>query len=225
MKIKEVTMKKSTLIIGCLALWLGLFPPALTGSELGNENLKGIRYVMVAVELNGVAFKEGYTDREEEKTKELNLDEAAEKMEEDAIPITPKDIRTIYVQTNKKLRDGGLQTLKAKSYTDTKSTVIPTLTVRLDTLTVGKDMYAGVLHVTLTKMMSNWSGGKRIHAPVFIWSEKELLAAGKEDLLKTIESMTGELLEVFLVELAEANMIEEPEEETEGEENAGTNNG
>jgi hypothetical protein len=226
----EVIMKKMKIMRIMLMVVMGILasisPVCFAAGELGNANLKGIRNLIVAAEFNGVLFEEGYADRKEEKVKELNLGEAEEKLKEDVIPITKKDIRKIYKEMESLIEKAELRVLKAKTYSKTRSTIIPTFTVRIDTMPAGEDLYFTVVHLTVSKWMSNWSGTKRIHAPVYIWSEKKMLASVPEELLLHIQSAAVELTETFLTALKEANTRKKPDEEKEekGEKN-GNNNG
>jgi hypothetical protein len=210
MKKMKMTRIVITVVTGLLA---GLSPVCLTGGELGNANLKGIQNLIVTAEFNGVLFEEGYADRKEEKTKELNLDEAEGKLKEDVIPITKKDIRKIYKDMESLIQKAELRVLKTKSYSKRRSTIIPTFTIRIDTMPAGEDLYFTVVHLTVSKWMSNWLGTKRIHAPVYIWSEKKMLASVPEEFLEHIQTAVTELTESFLTALKDANTEIKPDKE------------
>ena len=200
-------IKKITGIIVTLFIFF-ISPLFLTGSELGNKNLKGIQFVIIAAEFNGVLFEEGYVDRNEEEIKEFNLEKAAAKLKKEGIPITEENIREIYSQMGPMIQKTDLQILKAKKYSKEGTTIIPTLTVKVDTMAVAKNLYFTVIHLTLSKWVSNWSGTKRIHAPVYTWSEKKMAAAGPKGLMKTIKTAVIELTQEFISELKQANIGE-----------------
>lgn len=181
-------------------------PLFLIGSELGNKNLKGIQLIFIAAEFNGILFEEGYVDRNEEVIKTFNLEKAASKLKKDGIPLTKQNIREIYSQMESMIQKTDLQILKAKKYSKENTTIIPTLTVRVNTLVASKNLYFTVIHLTLSKWLSNWSGAKRIYAPVYIWSEKKLAAAGSKGLMKTVKTAVSELTQAFISELKKANM-------------------
>jgi len=206
MKLKG-SKKITRQVIFCLVLFMFFISPLfLTGSELGNKNLKGIQFVIIAAEFNGVLFEEGYVDRDEEEIKEFNLEKAAAKLKKEGIPITEKNIREIYNQMGSMIQKTDLQILKAKKYSKEGTTIIPTLTVKVDTMAVAKNLYFTVIHLTLSKWVSNWSGTKRIHAPVYTWSEKKMAAAGSKGLMKTIKTAVSELTKEFINELKQANI-------------------
>ena len=197
-------MKK---IISLISILLSISILFLNAGELGNKNLKGIRYIIVAAEFNGVLYEKGYVDREEETVKEFNLKKAAAKLEKDGIPITQKDIRGIYGQMESLLQKAELEILAMKKDSGEKASVIPILTVRIDTMPAAKnlDLYATVVHLTLSKWLSNWVGPKRILAPVYAWSEKRIATASAGKLTKTIATTVTELTKVFIKEWQEAN--------------------
>lgn len=202
----------------------------LSGSELGNLNLKGIEYIITAVQFNGVIYGEAYEDRSEETFKEFNLEEAAAKLKEGGIPLDRENIRGIYRQMETQLQKAELKILKMKKYSDEKTTVIPTLTAGVDIAPIGTsaasaagatgatgvtgatgtasaasvDMYVVVVHMTLSKWFSNWIGSTRILAPVYTWSEKKITTASPGELLKTIETTVTQLTGVFIKELKQA---------------------
>jgi hypothetical protein len=197
-------MKKMICLISILLSISILF---LNGSELGNKNLKGIRYIIIAAEFNGVLYEKGYVDREEETVKEFNLKKAAAKLQEDGIPITHKDIRRIYRQMESLLQKAELETLGMKKYSEEKTTLVPTLTAGVDTMPAAEnmDLYVTVVHLTLSKWLSNWAGTKRILAPVYTWSEKRMATASAGELTKTIETTVAELTKEFIKEWQQAN--------------------
>jgi hypothetical protein len=198
------------IVISCLCV---LF---LKGSELGNKNLKGIKYIITAVGFNGVTYGEGYVDEKEEAFKEFNLKEAAAKLEEDGIPVAKEAIRKLYTQINSRAGEAGLTVVKAKTYSDEKVTLIPTLTAGIDIMKTGKaggETYFAVVHLTLTKWMSNWVGTTRILAPVYAWSAKKMAAAGSEDVTGVVEAAISELMEEFLDGVEEVNPKEKSAEE------------
>jgi hypothetical protein len=198
------------IIISCLG---ALF---LNGSDLGNKNLKGVKYIITAVSFNGVTYGEGYTDAKEETVKEFNLNEAAAKLAEDGIPITKEAIRKLYSQLDSKAEEAGLKVVKSKSYSDEKVTLVPTLTAGIDimkTKTAGSEIYFAVVHLSLTKWMSNWSGTSRVLAPVYTWSAKKMASAGAEDLTGVVETAVSDLMEEFLNGVKVANLEEKPAEE------------
>lgn len=187
----------------------------LNGSELGNKNLKGVKYIITALRFNGVSYGEGYTDPKEETIKEFNLKEAAAKLEEDGIPMTEETIRKLYAQMDSMAGEAGVKVVKAKTYSDEKVTLIPTLTAGIDIMSTGKkenELYIAVVHLTLTKWLSNWSGTQRILAPVYTWSEKKMTTAGPGELVQTVETSVSELMKGFLKGLKEVNREEKPEE-------------
>lgn len=207
-------MKKITNSGFCVLL---MMVPALllNASELGNMNLKGIRYIITAVEFNGVLYGESYVDQKEETVKEFNLEETVEKLKEDGIPISKETIQKIYGQMGDLIQKAGLKPVKEKRYSQEKFTLIPTLTARIDTITAGENgemTYFSVIHLTLSKWLSNWSGTTRILAPVYTWSGKKLVRAGRDELIETLETAVTELTTEFLTELAEANREEKPVE-------------
>jgi len=200
-------IKKITGIIVTLCMVI-ISPQFLIGSELGDKNLKGIQWIMIAAEFNGILFEEGYVDRNEEVIKPFNLEKSASKLKKDGIPITKQDIREIYSQVESMIQKTGLQILKAKKYSNENTTIIPTITVRVDTMMAAKNLYFTVIHLTLSKWLSNWSGANRIYAPVYIWSEKKMAAAGSKGLKKTVKTAVSELTQEFISELKKANMGE-----------------
>lgn len=191
----------------------------LSGSELGNLNLKGIQYIITAVQFNGVLYGEAYEDRAEETYKEFNLEEAVAKLKEGGIPLGRENIRGIHRQMETQLQKAELKVLKMKKYSDEKTTVIPTLTAGIDIMPIGGgmagvagvDQYVVVVHLTLSKWFSNWSGSTRILAPVYTWSEKKITTAPPGDLLKTIETTVTELTGEFIKELRASNQEVKPE--------------
>lgn len=207
----------------------------LSGSELGNMNLKGIQYIITAVQFNGVIYGEAYEDRAEETYKEFNLEEAQAKLKEGGIPIDRENIRNIFRQMETQLQNAELKILKMKKYSDEKTTVIPTLTAGIDIVPIGRsdsgtadvpgvagtasvasvataDLYIVVVHMTLSKWFSNWSGSTRILAPVYTWSEKKIITTPPGELLKTIEKTVTQLTGTFIKELraASQDVILEP---------------
>lgn len=201
----------------------GISPLNAAGSELGNAHLKGIQNLILAAEFNGAVFEEGYVDKKEEDTKELNLEETAAKLKEDVIPLKEKDIRKIYKDLEQQIEDAEIRVLKTKSYSNTRFTIIPTFTVRIDTMPAGEDLYFTVVHVTVSRWMSDWSGTKRIQAPVYIWSEKRMAASVPGELLGHIQGAVTGLTETFLTALKEANEGPKPEEKP--DQKAGEKNG
>ncbi len=188
----------------------------LNGSELGNKNLGGIRYIITAVEFNGVLYGEGYVDEKEETVKEFNLDEAAAKLEADGIPISKETIRKIYGRMGSLVQKGGVTVVKEKRYSQEKFTLIPTLTARIDTMTAGENgemSYFAVVHLTLSKWLSDWSGKTRILAPVYTWSDKKMVNVGQDELIETLEAAVAELTGEFLAELTAAGEEEKPVED------------
>ena len=114
------------------------------------------------------------------------------------------------------VQKSGLKLVKEKRYSQEKFTVIPTLTARIHTMRAGENgetSYFTVIHLTLSKWLSNWSGTKRILAPVYTWSEKKMAAARPDDLVETIETAVTELTEAFLTGFTEANREEKPVED------------
>jgi hypothetical protein len=207
-KIFEVLMRKVKKITNIIVtLFMFFIPPIfLTGSELGNKNLKGIQFVIIATEFNGVLFEEGYVDRDEEEIKAFNLEKAVAKLKKDDIPIIEKNIREIYSLMGSMIQKTGLQILKVKKYSKEGTTIIPTLTLKVDTMTGAKNLYFTVVHLTLSKLVSNWSGTKRIYAPVYTWSEKKMAASESKGLMKTIKTAVSELTNEFISELNQANI-------------------
>ncbi|HLP46534.1 MAG TPA: hypothetical protein VK469_11325 [Candidatus Kapabacteria bacterium] len=198
---------KHTIIFTMIFTLIFTFVLCLNAGELGNQNLKGIRYIIPAAQFNGVLYGEGYEDPAEETVKEFNLEGAFAKLKSAGIPLSKENIRGIYKQMEVQLQKAGLGILKMKKYTDEKTTVIPTLTANIDIMAIGGgvDMYATVIHLTLSKWISNWAGSTRILAPVYTWSEKKLTAAPPAELLKTIETAVNQLTAQFIQELKEAN--------------------
>lgn len=201
----------------------------LSGSELGNLNLKGIEYIITAVQFNGVIYGEAYEDRTEETFKEFNLEEALAKLKEGGIPLDRENIRGVYRQMGTQLQNAGLKILKMKKYSDEKTTVIPTLTAGIDIIpigggaagasgaagTAGAELYVVVVHMTLSKWFSNWTGSTRILAPVYTWSEKKITTAPPGELLKTIETTVTQLTGEFIKELRASNQEVKPGPEPE----------
>lgn len=187
----------------------------LNASELGNKNLKGIRYVITAAEFNGVVYGEGYVDEMEETVKEFNLEEAVEKLKLDEIPITKETIRKIYGRMDSSIQKAGVKVVKEKTYSQEKFTLIPTLTARIDTMRAGENgetSYFVVIHLTLSKWLSTWSGTTRIPAQVYTWSDKKMVRAGQDELITAMETAVTELTGEFLTELEEANREKKPVE-------------
>jgi len=187
----------------------------LDASELGNKNLKGIRYVITAAEFNGVLYGEGYVDEMEETVKEFNLEEAVAKLNLDKIPITKETIRKIYGRMGASIQKAGMKVVKEKTYSQEKFTLIPTLTARIDSMRAEENRgtsYFVVIHLTLSKWISTWSGTTRILAPVYTWSDKKMVRADQDELIETIESAVTELTGEFLTELSKANREEKPVE-------------
>ncbi|MCP5102875.1 MAG: hypothetical protein GY950_05840 [bacterium] len=204
-----------------IVLGLSAEKTTITPSELGNKNLKGIRYIIAGVQFNGVLYGEGYLDRNEEEVKEINLKEITAKLKADGIPITIKTVRKIYGKIVEQVQKEEIEVLKMKLYSEEKSTIIPMLTARIDAMTAGEDLYFIVAHLTLSKWLSNWSGTKRILAPVYTWSAKKMASTGSDGMSETIETAVNQLMETFLAEFKEANREEEPEEEKTEEEKEG----
>ena len=86
----------------------------LNGSELGNMNLKGIQYIITALQFNGAIYGEAYEDRSEETFKEFNLEEALAKLKEGGIPLDSENIRGLYRKMGAQLEISGLKILKMK---------------------------------------------------------------------------------------------------------------
>lgn len=205
-------MKKIT----CFTIIFSLGMLLLHGSELGNMNLKGIQYIITAVQLNGVIYGEAYEDRTEETFKEFNLEEALAKLKEGGIPFDRENIRDLYRKMGAQLENSGLKILKMKKYSDEKTTLIPTLTAGVDIVPIGGSgataagmasvgLYVVVVDMTLSKWFSNWSGSTRILAPVYTWSEKKITTAPPGELQKTIETTVTQLTGVFIKELTAAS--------------------
>ncbi|MCU0285438.1 MAG: hypothetical protein MUF15_03460 [Acidobacteria bacterium] len=182
----------------------------LNASELGNKNLKNIQYVIPAVQLNGVVYGEGYEDPAEENIVEINLDEALAKLKSTGILFNKENIRILYKQMEAQLQKAELKVLKMKKYADEKTTLIPILTAGVDVISIqgNTGLHIIVVHMTLSKWFSNWSGGARILAPVYTWSGKQITTAQTAELPKTIETAVLQLTGEFLQELKEANQEE-----------------
>jgi hypothetical protein len=200
----------------------------LNGSELGNMNLKGIQYIITALQFNGIIYGEAYEDRSEETFKEFNLEEALAKLKEGGIPLDSENIRDLYRKMGAQLENSGLKILKMKKYSDEKTTLIPTLTAGIDIVPIGRsdsgvidvpgaagtasaasvanaEVYIVVVHMALSKWFSNWSGSTRILAPVYTWSEKKIITTPPGELLKTIEKTVTQLIGTFIKELTASN--------------------
>lgn len=182
-------------------------------SELGNGNLKGIQHIITAVQFNGVLYGEEYEDAAEETVKEFNLEQVSAKLKEGGIPLDRENIRGIYRQMETQLQKVELKALKMKNYSTEKTTVIPTLTAGIDIVAIGGgvDLYVTVVHMTLSKWFSNWTGSVRILAPVYTWSEKKIITAPSAELFKTVETTVSQLTVEFIREFKEANREVTPE--------------
>ncbi|MCP4220621.1 MAG: hypothetical protein GY765_38695 [bacterium] len=168
---------KKVIIFMLLSTGLMLFP---AGSELGHNNLKGIKHLIVSAEFNGITVGEEFRDKTEEEAKEYNVEEAEEGLKEVDVPLTRKDILAIFHHVRDMIGESDLEILKMGRLR-AKSTIIPTLTLRVDTLAAAADTYFAVVHLTLSKRVSNWVGSKRIQAPVYTWSQKALVAVAREN--------------------------------------------
>ena len=204
------------LLFGIIVVSPLVFPAS---GELDNRNLKGVNYVRIRCEFNGVPFYKGVESPQAEKAEEFNAKEAENRLKELGIPISKDNIKAIYEIMESGLKKAGLGVVEIKnSPGQHQATIIPTVSVNVDILKASKELYFILVQLTVSKWISTWSGTENIHTPVIIWWQKEMLSAGPEELVEAVEKTEKQLIADFILRLKEAVEPPETEEKEGGEE-------
>jgi hypothetical protein len=205
-------MKKIFVLFIALVI---LFPLVGKAVELDNKNLKGIKYLRIQCEFNGIPYYKGFKSPKDQKVAEFNLEEAAGQLKEAGIPITKTNIRTLYQQLESPLIDGGVQIVKIREQKEKDDfTIIPTVSINIEILKVSEKQYFILAYLTVLKWISTWSGTQNLHTPVIMWWQKKLLAAPGDELNKILEDAASTLVGDFLVKLKEENREKEEKTDT-----------
>jgi len=198
-------MRKTTgliLLFGVLIM-SPLLPAA---AELDNKNLKGVNYVRIKCQFNGVPFYKGYKSPLAEKAEEFNAEEAESQLKQAGIPMSKDNIRAIYEIMESSLKKAGIRILEIKNNADQKgTTIIPTLSINVDVMGASKELYFTLVQLTVSKWISTWLGAENISTRVISWWQKEMLASGPKELNETIEKAVKLLIDDFISQLKAAN--------------------
>jgi hypothetical protein len=167
--------------------------------------LKGVNYVRLRCKFNGMPYFKGYKTHLDTKMEEYFLDETADSLKKADIPISKKDIRSLYDSLEARVKDADVRILDINPGGKKKATLIPSLTLNIDVKTVSEGKFFILEYLTLTRWMSSWFGNESLEAPVIIWWHKKMLSADKKSFSNSIESTAKELTSRFLAHLAYAN--------------------
>jgi hypothetical protein len=202
-------MRKITTSI-LLCVFVSVFISAAADIEPDNKLLKGVNFVRIQCQFNGVPYYQGYKGIQTQDMEEYNAGEAEAVLKEAKIPIAKKDFRDMFGRMDSLLKKGGLRILEVRQE-GSDSTVIPTVGLNLDalaiTVTGGHDMYVVLVYVTVSRWISTWSGTDNIQSRVIVWWKKKMVTAGAEELNKSIAEAVGELMANFLANWKEVNEV------------------
>jgi hypothetical protein len=181
--------------------------------ELDKKNLKGLNYVRIQCEFNGVPYYKGYKSPKDQDLEEFNAEEVEARLKETGIPLTRAYARAVYDRMEARLSDAGVQIVEIRSRDEKNdSTILPTITIAVEVLDVSKERYFVLIYLTVSRWISTWSGTQNINTPVITWWQKSMLAAAAEELNKSIEKAVKTLTDDFLVKLKRENREEKKKE-------------
>jgi hypothetical protein len=181
--------------------------------ELDKKNLKGLNYVRIQCEFNGVPYYKGYKSPKDQDLEEFNAEEVEARLKETGIPLTRAYVRAVYDRMEARLSDAGVQIVEIRSRDEKNdSTILPTITIAVEVLDVSKERYFVLIYLTVSRWISTWSGTQNINTPVITWWQKSMLAAAAEELNKSIEKAVKTLTDDFLVKLKRENREEKKKE-------------
>ena len=196
-------MRKVLVFVLMLAVIFSLLVGAV---ELDKKNLKGLSYVRIQCEFNGVPFYRGYKSPKDQEVEEFNAEEAEAKLKEAGIPLTITNIRAVYDRLETRLTDAEVQIVGIRSRDEKNNvTILPTVSIEVEVLDVSKKRYFILVSLTVSKWMSTWSGTQNLHTQVITWWQKNMLAAAAEELDKSVEKAVNALIDDFLVKLKGEN--------------------
>jgi hypothetical protein len=200
--------------IFCLSLVLILLGQVLSAVQLDDRSLWGIKFVRTRCYFNGVPVYKGYKTPTDTEVKEFNGKLAEDKLKEDEIPITLKDIRTLYTLVENYLENGGLEILEitgSGGMGRRRASVIPIVDVGVQVKSVvnGHEFYVAFIYVAVTKWYSTWEGTRNIHIPAIAYLQKSFTQAEPEELKDSITRTIKQLMTEFINRLKIANSQKE----------------
>ena len=199
-------MKKKLIFTLTLAV---LFIVMVRPVELDKKNLKGLNYVRIQSEFNGVPYYRGYKSPKDQEVEEFNLEETETRLNKAGIPLSKDNIRAVYDQLAKRLSASGVEIVKIRNQDEKNAfTIIPTVSINVEVMAVPGERYFILVYLTVSRWISTWSDTQNLHTPVIIWWQKKMLAATKGKLNKSLAEAADTLIDDFLVKLGEENREE-----------------
>jgi len=201
-------------IIRVILGFVVLFPLGLGALELYNKNLKGLNYARIQCEYNGVPFYKGYKTPKDQKVEEFNLEKAEARLKEANIPIGKDQIRAVYNQMETLLKNAGIRIVEIRTSDEkSESTILPTVSINVEVMAASPKMYFCLVSITAAKWISAWVGTENIDTPMIAWWQKKMLVTAPDELNNSIEKAVKELIDDFILQLEEANPVEEEKKE------------
>jgi hypothetical protein len=201
-------------IIIAILVFAVILPLMVETLELDILNLKGMNYVRFQCEYNGIPFYKASKNPNDPNPKEFGLKEIITALKETGISIGENNIKTIYSQMEKLLKEAGIRIVDIRIGDEkSESSILPTVNMNIEVTEVSKELCFCLIYITVSKWISNWSGTENIHTPMIAWWQKKILAASPEELNNTIEKAATELMNDFIIKLKEANTQEEQKSE------------
>jgi len=206
-------MKKTILLLIVLVVELPFLVYTL---ELNNKNLKGLNYIKIQCEFNGLSYFKGIKSTRADEEVEFNLSKLEKMIDDSGFPLTKKLFPTIYKQMETKLKKGGLTVAGIRSKEEKQTpTILPTISINIEVRELSEDSFAALVYLTVSKWMSTWVGSENINQPVIIWWQKQFLARSGEELNSAIEKTANDLIDQLLIQLKNANQEEIEEKNSE----------
>jgi hypothetical protein len=203
-------MKKIVVFVLALVVLFTLLASTL---ELDNKNLKGLKYLRIQCEFNGIPYFKGYKCPKDREVVEYNAREAEDHLHEAGVPLSKDKIRAVYNRLESRLSQAGVQIVKIKNQDEKgDSTILPTVSINVEVLPVTEEQYVTLVYLTVSKWMSTWSGTENINTPVITWWQKTILVSSGEELNRSVEKAANALIADFLAALKAENKEVEKKE-------------
>lgn len=206
-------MKKHTILILLCFVFLTIEVNPL---DLDVQNLKGLKFVRLQCEFNGIDYYKGYQDMKSQKLEEFNLVNVTEKLSEAEIPISKKDIRALYSQLEKQFKKSGLEIVKmgrgGKKGGFAGSTILPMISINSEIIKATEESFHILIYLTVSKWISTWVNNQTVNSHVIIWWQKKMLTVSNEELFKTISIEAKALSDELIMQLKNIGSDEEEEE-------------
>ena len=186
MKLKKLIILAMVLIIGNFLL--------IFSQQLDLLNLKGIKDIIIFMDVNGVSYRRGYHSIKDQEPKDFNLENVEKQLNSDGIPLKIEYFKKLYLSGVKTFKESHI---RVKEIYNGELSIIPFLTISLEIKNADESLFAVLVQLIVSDRIWIHSGDEK-KSTAYIWLKKKWTFVKLVDLEGSIQEMVDRMISGFI---------------------------